>query len=222
MPAPNSCSQWRFAATRAVSGLLRSTSHLARPSRLRGKSSGNCGKTSGVSAVTSSPGFRKLPRMNMCVVRCSSAASSFMIGVLSGLYSSVSRRSMSSRCATSRLSSGCSDWKYSAIFFGLLGRALVGRRACDLANVRRHGRGIGRARIVGHQHAEVPQRLAVSDRQSAPAGRSRFAASHSHRLADWHPLRQLVAPVPVPAPADHSRSGRATSRAASASWNSIA
>ena len=69
--------------------VLRSTSHLARPKPISRQVVGKRRKDSGVSGLTSSPGLRKLPRMNMCVFRCSSAASSFMIGVLSGLYSSL-------------------------------------------------------------------------------------------------------------------------------------
>ena len=159
--------------------------------------------------LTSSPGFRKLPRMNTCVLRCWSAASSFMIGVLSGLYSSVSRRSMSSRFATSRLSSGCSEWKYLAIFLACSGVRLSGGDACDLADLGRHGRGFGRVRIVGHQNAEVPQRLAVRDRQSA-----RLLVTRTILSCDWHPSATIGRSRPSTNRLRTLRSAdRATSRA---------
>ena len=56
MPVPNTSCQKRFTVTRAVSGLAGSTSHCARPSRLRGNESGIRGSTAGTFGSTSSRG----------------------------------------------------------------------------------------------------------------------------------------------------------------------
>src|SRR5204862_4842403 len=55
-PVPKISCQKRFTVTRAVSGFEGSTSHRARPSRLRGRETAIGGSTDGAAGVTSSRG----------------------------------------------------------------------------------------------------------------------------------------------------------------------
>ena len=69
IPRPISSAHQRFTVTRATSGFFGDTSHLAKPSRLRGHSFLNPCSTPGVSAVTASPGERYSPRFKTRVDR---------------------------------------------------------------------------------------------------------------------------------------------------------
>ena len=171
MPVPNSCSQCRLATTRAVSGFLRSTSHLARPSRLRGRSSAKRRKH-----------FRRVGADLFARTEKAAANEHVRLPLLVGRQLFHDRRlvrlvffgeppldvlALRDELLQLRLQRA----EILGDLLGLFRRALLGRNRGDLANRRRHGRGVGGMRIVGHQHAEMPERLAACDRQSASAGR---------------------------------------------------
>ena len=79
IPEPNSTAHVRFTATRAVSGLRRSTSHFASVMRSTGPS-GFGPSAFGKAGPTSGPGSRKFPFTRIFVTRRLSAGSSAMIG----------------------------------------------------------------------------------------------------------------------------------------------
>src|SRR6266851_4986929 len=76
------CSQIRFTATRAVSGLSLLASHRASPSRFFGNPSRHGLSAAGVPADTVSPGLRKLPRTRSLADKGSVVARSPITSVL--------------------------------------------------------------------------------------------------------------------------------------------
>ena len=110
MPTPNSSSQKRFTATRAVSGFSGEAIHFARSRRVGFPDSAfRRGKTWGVSEASITwPLSSQLPRLKKVVTRECSGGRSVMTGILMfGIFPSAAVASRSSRRAETIPGSAC-------------------------------------------------------------------------------------------------------------------